>query len=266
MPGDVDRRLLGIVALSFNLRVVTGLRIGGADATIAIGGQENVIVRDPLSGQPFVPGSSVKGKIRSLIERVRGLEQNQPIQEPRVFIHTCRNAESYKGCIVCQLFGTPAPERERWFCQTRLRFSDIRLTVDSERQLRLANTELPYTEVKSEAAIDRMTSAAVPRTMERVPAGAEFGPGRITMLQYDGDDAGTYLEEIVSGLELLEADFLGAAGSRGSGRVQCNSLAVSRKRFRGGSTSSDWEAFGQTFADIAAARSALRDVQNRLRE
>jgi CRISPR-associated protein Csm3 len=204
--------------------------------------------------------------MRSLLERVKGLDQNQAIQAPRVYIHTCRNEESYETCLVCQLFGTPAPERERWFCQTRLRFSDLRLTAESEQQLRLADTELPYTEVKSEAAIDRMTSAAVPRTMERVPAGAEFGPGRIAIFRYEGDDTGSYLDEVVSGMELLEADYLGGAGSRGSGRVQFNSVVVSRKRFQDSVLPDEWESFGQPFANMGAIRAAARDLRTWVRE
>jgi CRISPR-associated protein Csm3 len=172
--------------------------------------------------------------MRSLLERVHGLKQEWPIQRDRVLVHVCRQEGDYAACTLCKLFGVPAPDRERWLCQTRLRFSDVFMTSASAAELIKANTDLPFTELKSEAAIDRVTSAAVPRTMERVPAGTEFGPCEIALFVYAGDDVATELDWLVSGLELLEADALGSASARGSGRVEFRGLSLRRLKVSGG--------------------------------
>ena len=258
MPTDSMRRLLDVLHLSVTLRAVTGLRIGANDSSISIGGNDNPVIRHPVSGQPYVPGSSLKGKMRSLLERVHGLEQNFPIDRPRVMIHACQREADYAACVHCQLFGAPAPG-ERWFCQTRLRVADLFLSADAVGRLREANTDLPFTEVKSEAAIDRVTSAAVPRSMERVPAGADFGPARLAVFRYEGDDARTHLDYLVQGMELLEADYLGGAGSRGSGRVEFSALSLAALRFPAEGAGSQ-EAFQGGFPDVGALRQRLDEV------
>lgn len=259
MADETIRRLTSIIQLGFELEAVTGLHVGGAKESMAIGGSDNPVVRDPLTGQPYIPGSSIKGKMRSLLERVHGLEQNWAIQRPRVFIHVCTRPEDYASCIHCQLFGAPAPT-DRWFCQTRLRVPDLFLGVATEESLRAAGTDLPYTELKSEAAIDRITSAAVPRSIERVPAGARFGPSQIGLLLYEGDDMRRYLEYLVQGHELLEADFLGGAGARGSGRVRFHDFTVSELRFTAGSPASQRRSFPDPFATTGQLQEQLEKV------
>jgi len=245
----IDRRLERIVLLEFVLHVVTGLRVGAQDGSFTIGGDENVIIRDPLSNRPYVPGSSLKGKMRSLIERTQGMEQNWPIARDRVVIHACRAGADYDRCPVCSLFGAPAPQQRTYLCQTRLRVSDLFLTDTSEQALREAGTTLPYVEVKAEAAIDRVTSAAVPRTMERVPAGAEFG-GRLTLLLYEGDDPARSVDLTVQALELVEADFLGGGGSRGSGRVTFQDLTLTRLTFAPGEPRAERVTYKQTIGSL----------------
>lgn len=251
-------RLQSIITLSATVVARTGLRIGAQEASLTIGGVDNPVIRDPLTRQPYIPGSSLKGKMRSLLERVHGLEQNWSIQRDRVLVHVCKEEEAYAGCTVCQLFGVPAPERERWLCQTRLRFSDVFMTAESAERLVKANTDLPYTELKSEAAIDRVTSAAVPRTMERVPAGTEFGPCEIALFVYEGDDAGTGLGWLADGLELVEADALGSSSARGSGRVEFKALGLRKLVAREGRL--ERQVFGTTFSDLRGLREGLSDV------
>ncbi len=231
---DNPAKIEHIITIMGTIRARSGLRIGAQESSLVIGGVDNPVVRDPLTRQPYIPGSSLKGKMRSLLERVHGLDQEWPIQRERVHIHVCKSQERYQACRLCQLFGVPAPERERWLCQTRLRFGDTFLTDASAKRLVEANTDLPYTELKAEAAIDRVTSAAVPRTMERVPAGSEFGPCEIALFIYTGDDVEANLDWLVSGLELIEADALGASSARGSGRVEFRDLGVRRLKTEGG--------------------------------
>ena len=172
MPEIKNIQLKGRVFITFDIEAVTGLHIGGSDTGIEIGGVDKTVIRDPITNRPYIPGSSLKGKVRSLLEKYRGLAQNQRIGQG--FIHSCDDKEQYPGCDVCQIFGVPG---ERDFATpTRLVVRDVHLSDASAKTLEeQAHTDLPYTEVKTEVSIDRVTSAANPRQMERVPAGAVFG-------------------------------------------------------------------------------------------
>lgn len=220
-----DIKLYGRVFISGTIRAVTGLHIGGSEGAISIGGVDNTIIRDPLTQQPYIPGSSLKGKMRSLMEKNDGRPQNRKIGRD-VTIHNCETAEEYATCDVCQVYGVPG---ETGFSQpTRLVVRDVPLTAASALELEKAKTDLPFTEVKWEVAIDRVTSAAVPRQMERVPAGAEFGDFELVFSLYDPDDVARF-ERVVDGMSLLEDDYLGGSGSRGSGKISFEKMTVTLK-------------------------------------
>lgn len=255
MPDNL-RRLTSILTFDCALRAVTGLHIGAQESSISIGGMDNPVVRDPLTNRPYIPGSSIKGKMRSLVERRLAKEQNWPIADIR--IHACKGEAEYITCDVCQLFGIPAP-REGWFCLTRLRVSDALLSDQSAEELDRANTDLPYTEVKTEAAIDRVTSAASPRQTERVPAGAVFAPLRISLFRYEGDSPGL-LDRLVEGMELLEADYLGGSGSRGSGRVQFQQYSIEELGLPAEGRGK-LRQFDRVLPDVGALRGAIADVR-----
>jgi CRISPR-associated protein Csm3 len=233
---DRPPRLEAVLILSATVHCDTGLRIGAAESTIAIGGLDNPVIRSPLTGEPYIPGSSLKGKLRSLLERRYELRQNWGIDRGRVHVHVCEQEADYRECPVCPVFGIAAPQRARWFCLGRLRVPDVAFTEEARAQLQEKATDFPYTEVKTEVAIDRLTSAATPRSMERVPAGAAFGPARFTLFRYAGDNVRQHFGLVLEGLELLEADYLGSSGSRGSGRVSFRGISLERLDFpaRGG--------------------------------
>jgi len=221
-------QLTGRVFITFDLEAVTGLHIGGSDTGIEIGGVDKTVIRNPLTNRPYVPGSSLRGKVRSLLEKYRGLEQNQQIGQG--YIHSCTDKNRYGNCDVCQIFGLPG---ERDFATpTRLVVRDVHLTRASAEELeQTARTDLPYTEIKTEVSIDRVTSAANPRQMERVPAGSVFGPAELVYNVYHGSgcDAArdiARLRTLVEGLQLLQDDYLGGLGSRGSGKVQLKDIRV----------------------------------------
>lgn len=225
-------QLKGRVFILFNIRAITGLHIGGSDTGIEIGGVDKTVIRDPLTNHPYIPGSSLKGKARSLLEKYHGLKQNQRIGQG--YIHSCEEGSEYEDCNVCQVFGVPG--ERKFSTPTRLVVRDVHLSKKSAEDLEKAHTDLPYTEVKTEVSIDRVTSAANPRQMERVPAGAEFGdaerPAEMVYSIYSGDDcdAGKDVERLrtlVEGLQLLEEDYLGGLGSRGSGKVRLEKIKVS---------------------------------------
>ncbi|MBN2006223.1 MAG: type III-A CRISPR-associated RAMP protein Csm3 [Anaerolineae bacterium] len=232
-------KLEGRVFITFDIEAVTGLHIGGTESGIEIGGVDKTVIRDKLTNRPYIPGSSLRGKMRSLLEKYHGLEQNQPIGQGR--IHSCgageRNDEesqkrarnAYLNCDVCQVFGVPG---ERKFATpTRLVVRDVHLSDASAARLENSGTDLPYTEVKTEVSIDRVTSAANPRQMERVPAGSVFSNAELVYSIYNGDDCDAgkdvaRLQTVIEGLHLLEDDYLGGLGSRGSGKVRLQHIKV----------------------------------------
>jgi len=224
-------RLKGKLIIEGEIKAVTGLHIGGAQTGLEIGGVDNIVVRNPISGQPYIPGSSLKGKMRSLMERRLGLPLNREIRKgkPQVRIHECEEAETYRDCDVCRVFGV-AGEKE-FATPTRLYVRDTCLSEKSAEDLRKLETEYPYTEIKWEAAIDRITSAAVPRQFERVPAGAIFGPLTMVFNFYEGEGFSVendvkLLRRLFEAMELLEDDYLGGMGSRGYGQVKFQRLTL----------------------------------------
>lgn len=196
----------------------TGLRIGGSKDDIEIGGLDNPILRDPLSKLPYIPGSSLKGKVRSLLEYKEGKITNSG--EP----HGCREPD----CLICKVFG-PHRITEHSFVPTRIIVRDVLLTEESKKELeeKLESASL-YTEIKQEVSIDRRTgtaSRAGPRTMERVPAGTKFDL-HIVLRIFDSDDKKQLIAFIEEGLGLLGKDYLGGSGTRGYGWVEIEDIEV----------------------------------------
>lgn len=232
---------VGKVVITGSIRLVTGLHIGGASAGLDIGGIDNPIIRHPVTREPYIPGSSLRGKMRSLLERAYQKPLNKRVQDVR--IHECYQETEYKDCFICHIFGVSPGELERgvrenaqqgarpkrrgeWdsFKPTRLVVRDVMLSERSKRLLEQSDTDLPYAEVKWEAAIDRITAAAVPRQNERVPAGAIFEPLEIVYSIYslgqdDWKQDVDWLCRLFEAMRLLEDDYLGGYGSRGSGQI-----------------------------------------------
>jgi CRISPR-associated protein Csm3 len=201
---------------------------GRAAAGLDIGGVDNPIIRHPVTREPYIPGSSLRGKIRALLERAYNLPLNKEVQDVR--LHECNNENRLsQRCAICHVFGISPVERERgaaqgdqadrrgeWgsFKPTRLVVRDVNLAEQSRAELETADTDLPYSEVKWEASIDRITSAAVPRQNERVPAGARFEPFEMiyTLYRLNGNDwqrDADWLAVVFEGMRLLEDDYLG---------------------------------------------------------
>lgn len=257
-------KLEGRIFLTFDLELLTGLHIGGTNANIEIGGVDKSIIRDVMRNRPYIPGSSLKGKVRSLLEKYNGLAQNQRIGQG--YIHSCTENDTYLSCAVCQVFGVPG---ERDFgTPTRLIVRDTHLNDEQATRLeKTARTDLPYTEVKTEVSIDRVTSAANPRQMERVPAGVTFGPGQLVYSIYSGDscDAAAdvaHLRTLVEGLQLLEDDYLGGLGTRGSGRIALRQLEVT---VRGRDYLAEPQMIGR-YDDLAGLAGELAAVQAQVRD
>ncbi len=217
-------QLHGRVILKGKIKTLTGLHIGGSQSGMEIGGVDMPVIRDAF-GAPYIPGSSLKGKLRSLWEKWTGAEQNQSIGRD-VRIHICKKEGAYKQCPVCPIYGTVGNSEAS--APTRLTARDVPLYRES---LQDAQTDLPFAEVKWEAAIDRVTSAATPRQLERVPAGALFctrdgEAGELLVFSfYEAADIERF-GDVLTALQLVEDDYLGGQGSRGSGKVAFTDLEV----------------------------------------
>lgn len=187
--------MYGKILIRCELEVLTGLHIGASGAFSAIGAVDSPVVRDPFTQLPIVPGSSLKGKLRSLLARSLSRDiNNMP-----------RFDDDEEG--IRRLFGSARPVR-----RSRLQFADC-FVVNAEQF-----QETGITEVKTENAIDRITSVANPRQIERVVRGVKFG----VCIAYDviqPDQVQEDLEQLAHAMRLLQLDYLGGHGSRGSGRV-----------------------------------------------
>jgi CRISPR-associated protein Csm3 len=219
-------QLIRIEKLEATLQLLSGLRIGASEGEIRIGGVDNQVIR--TAGKPYVPGSSLKGKVRSLLEWRSGAVQPEPLGVA---------AMSDRHPLVrpiLQLFGvgggdqlTEAQARE--LGPTRLAFWDAPLLADWVSGVEEDN--LLLTEVKTENRIDRIKGVAEhPRQTERVPAGARF-EFRLSIKVLDSDGASiTALRQVwMQGLRLLELDSLGGSGSRGYGKVKFRDLKLDGK-------------------------------------
>ncbi len=246
---DKTITLYGRVFIEATIEAKTGLHIGGSGSDLEIGGLDKEVIRNPLTKKPYIPGSSLRGKMRSQMEKLLGLPQNRKIGQ--VTIHTCADESEFRkngSCPVCTVFGVPA--EMDYDNHTRLVVRDAELTEDSAQKLADARTDLLYAELKTEVAIDRVTSAATPRTMERVPAGAEFGPTELVFSIYGAADYDR-LKTVIDALQLVEDDYLGGSGSRGYGKVEFTNIKVYARNGDDYSDKKEFKSFGsvQELAD-----------------
>ncbi len=221
--------LIGRLIVQGEIEALTGLRVGGAMGGLSIGTVDLPVIRDQLSGKPYIPGSSLKGKMRSLGEKYSHAESNKSIGKD-VSIHVAKTLDDYNTFWVNPIFGVaPADGNYTIPAPNRLIVRDVKLSDTSAQRLLDAKTDQPYTEIKWEAAIDRVTSAAAPRQIERVPAGAVFSPMELVFSLYLPDDHTKLFPHLITCLQLVEDDYLGGHGSRGSGKVAFRNLKLAYK-------------------------------------
>ena len=207
-------KLVKKIKLEGTIEALTGLHIGGSAQGLEIGGVDNPIIRDPLSNQPYIPGSSLKGKMRSLLEKNYGIAEDETkFTKDGVWIDPDVN--------ITKVFGLPAEiSDKKKKPSSRLIVRDAFLTDDSEKALfQSPFTDAPYTEIKTEIVVDRVTAAANPRPLERVPKGAKFKFELILNI-FNDDNENEFIDLIKQGIALLNDDYLGGSGTRGSGKVK----------------------------------------------
>ena len=255
-------QLVGKLILSGDLHCETGLHIGAGKGSLEIGGADNPVVKDAF-GLPYIPGSSLRGRIRSLLEHALGLTSPAELvylsrrKGQEVRIHQSDRPDDE----ICLLFGrNPGrmdrvegePTDTRRATPARLTIYDAPLDAASITPQMRENLDDEITEVKSENAIDRITSQANPRTLERVPAGARFRVRMVLDILCEEDKA--LAARLLEGLRLLEDDALGGGGSRGSGRIRFANLTLAWRN-RAFYAQGGPEAELSSAADLAAVQS-----------
>ncbi|ATY55757.1 TPA: type III-A CRISPR-associated RAMP protein Csm3 [Staphylococcus argenteus] len=195
------------IKISGTIEVVTGLHIGGGGESSMIGAIDSPVVRDLQTKLPIIPGSSIKGKMRSLLAKHFGLKMKQENH----------NQDDER---VLRLFGSSEKGNIQ---RARLQISDAFFSEKTKEHF--AQNDIAYTETKFENAINRLTAVANPRQIERVTRGSEFD----FVLIYNVDEESQVeddFENIEKAIHLLENDYLGGGGTRGNGRIQFNDINI----------------------------------------
>lgn len=255
-----QKQLLGKLVITSDLVVKTGLHIGGGGETLDIGGLDKPVIRDPITQHPYLPGSSIKGKLRAILERWLEKPLNRPGGSNTYRYESDDLEDGYSDlgddqfvafqgashCPVSRVFGSTGakcclePEvveeaelekkgevtiEGKTYIRTkgrnhpaRLIVRDCHLKKESADQLKDIDTGLYMTEWKFENGIDRITSAANPRQLERVPAGAKFQFEMVYTVE-NVEQAKEDLKNLAIALAILEDDALGGHGSRGYGKI-----------------------------------------------
>lgn len=214
-------KLMNIKELTGIIRLRSGLHIGAGKDSVEIGGMDQPIIKDPVTHAPYIPGSSLKGKLRSLLE-TSVFMKNEGTRKAVMDGKPCDCGR--KGCPACAIFGSHASPQK---CDpdlgpTRLLMRDATLT--SEFMEMFKNGRLPM-EVKNENIINRVTGVAEhPRPLERVPAGTCFTLN-IAFRVYEGDPDDLF-DWVLKGLKLIQLDAVGGGGSRGNGQVVFEDLKL----------------------------------------
>ncbi len=210
-------KLISKIFISGQIRLETGLHIGGSKTALDIGGIDLNVIKT-AEGVPFIPGSTLKGKLRSLLAREEG----------------SKNVENDSD-IIKEIFGEPPTVKNNQTGKiTRLLVRDALLNNESKIKLEnkegeFSELELEYTETKWENTIDRKSGTAQhPRQLERVPAGSVFD-FELVYNEFDDNKTNLHLTAIKKAMRLLEDDYLGGSGSRGYGKIKIESPKFEQK-------------------------------------
>ena len=212
-------KLLTIKEIKGKITLKSGLHIGAGDMEMKIGGTDNPVIKHPHTLEPFIPGSSLKGKVRSLLEMRSGLmdiSKGGPLSPSD--LKECTDEQKKEGEKILKLFGVSGAD-DKYSLElgpTRVSFADAFLNENWRKKA--TDNQWSLIEVKSENTIDRITGTAKhPRFIERVPSGVEFD--FCVALKIMEKDKG--LEDfLIDGLRFLQMDALGGSGSRGYGKIE----------------------------------------------
>ena len=261
-------KLKGKIIIKGIIEVRTGLHVGGSKASLKIGGIDNNVIKT-MQGKPYIPGSSLKGKLRSLLAKKSGtlfFSEDEKERFLRDFkkentteIEIFRKADTDEAvAYIIELFGYSGDTKEKnQVGTTRLLVRDAHLINANDTEVFPSKTESePYVISKFENVINRRTGTAEhPRQMERVPVGAKFGLELVYNVFDDMMDWNRHLNQLLTSLRLLQDDFIGGQGSRGYGQVKVTlnpDASVLRWIIEDQYVDTDWEGEGYNFTSFRA--------------
>lgn len=187
------------IQITGTLEVVTGMHIGGSSAFAAIGAVDSPVIKDSRENLPMIPGSSLKGKMRTLLAK----EYNETV--------AAKPDEDNERII--RLFGSAKKGNIK---RSRIQIADMVMANADEFRKRGSQS---LTEIKFENTINRVTAVAMPRQIERVIRGSEFALDMIYEVKEESEVVED-LSMLAEGMKLLQYDYLGGHGSRGYGKVR----------------------------------------------
>jgi CRISPR-associated protein Csm3 len=208
-------QLIKKIKINTELELVTGLHIGGSSESVEIGGIDNPVIKIATKdSQPYLPGSSIKGKMRCLLEQIAGTPSVGGVRENRNWIVSDKQKE------INNLFGFSETNQP-----SKLIVRDAYLKKESVDFLgKCSNLDMPYTEAKWENVIDRVRGKAEnPRQTERIPAGVSFNVEFVINV-WDTDRDEDLISLLKKGITALENDYIGGSGSRGYGQIKIAKL------------------------------------------
>lgn len=191
------------IQITGNIETVTGMHIGGSSAFAAIGAVDSPVIKDIKTNLPMIPGSSLKGKMRTLLAKM--------------YNDTVASVPDNDCELILRLFGSAKKDHVR---TSRLIVSDM--FMNNKEQLYNQGIQ-SFTEVKFENTINRLTAVANPRQIERTVRGSCFDIDMIYQAEKE-DEIVEDISTLVQGIKLLQYDYLGGNGSRGYGKVKFSDL------------------------------------------
>ena len=204
--------LESINVLKIEVELITGLYIGGTDNGFDIGGADTNVIKNPLTKEPYIPGSSLKGKLKSLLkyrygEIIKGTEIQFKDDNLTMIFEPLNENNHNRNVLI-----------------SRAIFRDLIMSEESKDMLEIKLGKGVFTETKAENKINSLNGKSdSPRFIERVPAGVKF-VGEIVLNCFDDDNKEKMEEYILESLKLLEYNYLGGNGTRGYGKVRINIL------------------------------------------
>lgn len=189
------------VCFSGKIRLLTGLHIGAGGETLKIGGVDSPVITTPVKSEkgpvkdlPYIPGSSLKGKLRKMAMLI-----SKPEEVDMIFGHGIGSGKPSTG-------------------PTRIIIRDAFPTKEWREKIVNSDFYDGGLELKGENWI-QSSGIAKPRFIQRVIPGVEFDVDIILSL-YDDDNESRFVKILKSSIEALEDSYLGGSGTRGYGRVE----------------------------------------------
>lgn len=227
-------QLKGKLLIEADITLKTGLHIGDSSDFAPIGAVDSPFIRDSFTKRPIIPGSTLKGKMRTLLAKLR--DSSYVLPEP-----------DGDEEVVGRLFGLASTKNDKKTVPARLQFADAFVKDESVKKFSQLDTDTYLGEIKAENTINRGTGVANPRQIERVPAGMQFDFRLVYNIE-DEKDLEEDMKVLITGFRLLQLDYIGGHGSRGYGRIGFDHFRI-RRMNRSTAELSEEEKLSQKFKD-----------------